>query len=44
VAKLAARLLATAELWIGIQTSKKNTKIGDIRKVIANTLASQKNI
>ncbi len=34
VAKLVARLLAKAALWVQIQTSLKNTKMGDM----ANTL------
>jgi hypothetical protein len=37
VAKLVARLLATAALWVRFQTSLKNTK-GDLRKGVANTL------
>ncbi len=36
--KLVARLLATAALWVRIQTSFKNTKEGDISKRVANTL------
>jgi hypothetical protein len=32
LAKLVARLLATAALWVRIQTSLKNTKKGDIKK------------
>ncbi len=32
------RLLATAALWVRIQTSLKNTKMGDISKGVANTL------
>jgi hypothetical protein len=43
VAKL-ARLLATAPLWIRIQTSFKNTKMGDIRKGGQHNVARQKNI
>jgi hypothetical protein len=38
VAKLIARLLATAALWVQIQTSLKNAKMGDISKVLANRL------
>jgi hypothetical protein len=38
VAKSAERLLASAALWIRIQTSVKNTKMGDISKGVANTL------
>jgi hypothetical protein len=45
VAELAARLLATAALWVRIKTSVKNTKykMGDISKVVANTLWPAKN-
>jgi hypothetical protein len=38
VAKLVAHLLATAPLWIRIQTSFKNTKMGNISKGVTNTL------
>ncbi len=39
VAKLVARLLATAALWVRIQTSLKNRyKMGDISKGVAKTL------
>jgi hypothetical protein len=38
-AKLVARLLATAALWVRLQTSLKNTyKMGGISKGVANTL------
>jgi hypothetical protein len=37
VDKLSARLLATAALWVRIQTSLKNTKMGDITKGVTNT-------
>ncbi len=33
-----ARLLATAALWVRIQTSMKNTKMGNISKGVANIL------
>ncbi len=38
MAKLVERLLATAALWVQIQTSLKNTKMGDISKGAANTI------
>jgi hypothetical protein len=38
VAKLVARLLATAAYWVRIQTSLKNTKMGDISKGVNITL------
>ncbi len=38
VAKLVARLLATTALWFRIQTSLKNTKMGDIRKGMSNNI------
>ncbi len=38
VAKLVVRLLATAALWIRIQPSLNNTKMGFIYKGVANTL------
>jgi hypothetical protein len=38
VAKLVARLLAVAALWVRIQTSPKKYKMGDISKGVANTL------
>jgi hypothetical protein len=38
VAKLAARLLATAALWDRIQTSLKKYKMCEISKEVANTL------
>jgi|688.fasta_scaffold274881_1 hypothetical protein len=38
VAKLVARLRVTAALWVRIQTSPKNTKMGDISKGVGNTL------
>jgi hypothetical protein len=37
-AKLVAHLLAAAALWVRIQTSAKNTKMGDVSKGVANTL------
>ncbi len=40
VAKLLGRMLATTALWIRIQTSLKNTKMGDIRKGVAIKLSS----
>ncbi len=43
VAIFIAHLLATAALWVRIQTSiKKNTKLGDISKGVANTLSAAK--
>jgi hypothetical protein len=44
VAKLVARLLATAGLWVRIQKSLIYTKMGDIRKGMVSTctLARQK--
>jgi hypothetical protein len=38
MAELVARLLAMAALWVRIQKSLKNTKLGDISKGVANTL------
>ncbi len=38
MAKLAALLLSTAALWV--QTSLKNTKMGDISTGVTNTLSS----
>jgi hypothetical protein len=38
VAKLIARMLTTAGLWVPIQTSLKNTKMGNISKGVSNTL------
>jgi hypothetical protein len=35
-------LLATAALWVRIQTFLKNTKMGVINKGVANTVARQK--
>ncbi len=43
VAKFVALLLAKAALWFRIQTSFKNTKMGDINKGVANTLSPQRN-
>jgi hypothetical protein len=43
VGKLEARLLATAALWVQIQTSLK-IQNGDISIGVANTLARQKNM
>jgi hypothetical protein len=36
--KLVAHLLAMAALWVRIQRSLKNKKMGDISKGVANTL------
>ncbi len=45
MAKLVARLLATAALWVRIQTSLKKYKLCDISKGLAqHTQAHQKNI
>jgi hypothetical protein len=45
VAKLVARLLATAGLWIRIKTSLKKYKIGGHKETNGqHTLARQKNI
>jgi hypothetical protein len=46
VARLLATMLATAALWVRIQTSLKNTKykMGDMSKGVANTMARPKNI
>jgi hypothetical protein len=38
MAKLLARLLATEALWVRVQTSLKNTRMGDISKCGTNTL------
>jgi hypothetical protein len=38
VAKLVARLLATAALWVRSQTSPQKTQMGDISKGVTNTL------
>jgi hypothetical protein len=38
VAKLVARLLATAALWVRIQDNSQKYKKGDISKGVANTL------
>jgi hypothetical protein len=38
VAKSVARQLATAALWVRIQTSLKKSKMGDISKGVADTL------
>jgi hypothetical protein len=38
VAKSVARQLATAVLWVRIQTSLKNHKMGDISEGVADTL------
>jgi hypothetical protein len=43
VAKLVARPLATAALWVRIQTSLKNAKLATQRSG-QNTLARQKNL
>jgi hypothetical protein len=43
VAKLVARMLAPAALWVQSQTSLKNTKMGDIKLRRGNhTLARKK--
>jgi hypothetical protein len=39
---LSYALLATAALWVRIQTSLKKYKVGDISKGVANTLYSAK--
>ncbi len=44
MAKLVARLPATAALWVRIQTSLKNEKMGDISKRVANTTLACQNI
>jgi hypothetical protein len=41
---MVAHLLATATLWVRIQTFLKNTKIGDISKGVANTLSPAQKI
>ncbi len=38
VAKFVAHLLATAALWVRIQTPLKKYKMGDISKGVANIL------
>ncbi len=38
MAKLVARLLATAALWVRFQTYLKKYEMGDISKRVANTL------
>ena len=38
MAEVVARLLALTALWVRIQTSLKNTKMGDMSKGVANTL------
>jgi hypothetical protein len=38
VDRFLARLFATVAIWVRIQTSLKNTKVGDISKGVANTL------
>jgi hypothetical protein len=40
--ELVAGLLATAALWVRIQTSMKKHKMGDISKGVANTLKPAK--
>jgi hypothetical protein len=42
VAKLVARLLATEAVWVRIQTSIKNNKMGDNSKGVAKTLKPPK--
>jgi hypothetical protein len=44
VAKLGAHLLATAALWVRVQTSPKKYIMGDIGKGVTITLVRLKNI
>ncbi len=44
LAKLVARLLATAALWVRIQILSQKYTMGDISKGVANTLKPAKNI
>ncbi len=44
MAKLVARLLTIAALWVRVMTSPKKYTMGDISTVVANTLLRDKNM